>query len=255
MGASHTRGVARYFGSNSQLQQRRIAMEVKLANRLTMIKATSTYMAENLAVWNTMAPLQAAMTELDAKLVAISAAAVEHETPNGATMDKADARDALEDVTFLGCEALSVIAHDAGDNDLAALTRVTRSTLARMTEDELSNRATAVLTQTNTHKTELAPMHVTQENIDEFSEALTEFNAAKARPRTAISARAALTESLPKLIRDEIGILRNKVDPMVSQFSRSHPEFVAGYDHARTIVDRAATHKTQAASTTTTPNP
>jgi hypothetical protein len=220
-----------------------------------MIKATGAYMAENHAVWNTMTRLQTAMTELDAKLVEIDAAAQEHEAPQGATVDKAEARDDLEDVLFLACEALSVVAHDAGDNDLAALTRVTRSTLGRMSEEELSNRAAAVVAQANTHKTELASLQVTQENLDELSEALTEFNGAKAGPRTTTATRAALTESLPKLVRDAIGILRNKVDPMVNQFSRSHPEFVAGYEHARRIVDRAATHKAKASTPVTTPNP
>jgi hypothetical protein len=97
-----------------------------------MIKTTGAYMAANHAVWNTMTPLQAAMTELDAKIVEIDTAAQQHETPQGAAADKADARDALEDVTFLACEALSVVAHSAADNDLAALTRVTRTTLDRM---------------------------------------------------------------------------------------------------------------------------
>jgi hypothetical protein len=212
-----------------------------------MIKTTSSYMAENHAVWNTMTPLQAAVTELDAKIVEIDTAAQQHETPRGATEDKADARDALEDVTFLACEALSVLAHSAEDNDLAALTRVTRTTLDRMGGEELSNRAAAVLAQANTHKTELATLQVTQANIDELSEALTEFNAAKAGPRTATAARAALTKSLPNLIREATDILRNKIDPMVNLFSRSNPDFVAGYENARAIVDRAATHKAKAA--------
>ena len=73
-------------------------MEVKLTNRVTMIKTTGAYMAEKNAVWNTMTPLQAAMTELDAKIVEIDTAAQQHETPDGATVDKAEARDALEDV-------------------------------------------------------------------------------------------------------------------------------------------------------------
>lgn len=223
-------------------------MEVKLTNRVTMIKTTGAYMAEKNAVWNTMTPLQAAMTELDAKIVEIDTAAQQHETPDGATVDKAEARDALEDVTFLACEALSVLAHDAGDNDLAALTRVTRTTLDRMSAEELSNRAAAVLAQANTHKTELAPLQVTQANLDELNGALTKFNATKAGPRTATADRAVLTESLPRLVREATDILRNKVDPMVNLFSRSNPDFVAGYENARVIIDRAATHKAKAAT-------
>jgi hypothetical protein len=46
------------------------------------------------------------------------------------------------------------------------------------------------------------------------------------------------------LIRDANGILRNQIDRLVNLFSRSNPEFVAGYNSARVVVDRAATHKT-----------
>jgi hypothetical protein len=217
-----------------------------------MIKTTSSFMAENHAVWNTMTRLQAAMTKVDAKIVEIDAAAQQHETPDGATVDKEEARDALEDVMFLACEALSVVARDAGDNDLAALTRVTRTTLDRMGEEELSNRAAAVLAQANTHKTELAALQVTEANLDEFSDALTEFNATKAGPRTATGARVALTESLPRLVREATDILRNEVDPLVNLFSRSNPDFVRRYENARVIVDRAATHKSKTGSTTPT---
>jgi len=223
-------------------------MNTELTNRVTMIKTTSAYMAEHSSVWNTLVPLQAAMTELEAKITQIDAAAQKHETPHGATADKADARDALEDTTFLMCEALGVLAHDSGDNDLVALTRVTRTLLDRMGAEELSNRATAVLAQATAHRTELVTYQVSQTNIDELGAALTEFNQAKAGPRTATAERAALTESLPKLINEATDILKNRVDRLVSLFSRSDPDFVAGYESARVIVDRAATHKAKAAA-------
>jgi hypothetical protein len=247
MGASQTRGVAHYLVSNSQLQQRRIKMNTELTNRVTMIKTTSAYMAEHGTVWNAMAPLQAAMAEVDAKLAEIDAAAEQHETPQGATADKADARDALEDATFLMSEALGVLAHTSSDNDLAALTEVTRTTFDRMKAEELSNRAAAVLAKANAHKTELATLQVSQANIDELSEALTEFNAVKVAPRTATAERAALTKSLPRLAKEALDILNRRVDRMVSLFSRTNPDFVAGYESARAIVDRAATHKAKAA--------
>lgn len=228
-------------------------MKVQLTNRVTMFKTVSTYMADHTAVWNTMTPLQTAMTEFDAKVAEIDAAAQKHETPTGATADKADARDALEDVTFLMCEALGVLAHSTGDNDLAALTAVTRTALDRMDEAELSNRAASVLAQGNAHKTELATLQVTQANIDELTSALTEFNDAKTGPRTATAERAALTQSLPNLVREANEILRNKIDRMVNLFSRTNRDFVSGYESARVIVDRAATHKAKAAQAPATP--
>jgi hypothetical protein len=48
-----------------------------------------------------------------------------------------------------------------------------------------------VLAKANAHKTELATLQVSQANIDELSEALTEFNAVKTARRTATAERAA----------------------------------------------------------------
>ena len=183
----------------------------------------------------------------------ITIAAGQHETPQGATADKAEARDALEEAIFLMCEALGVLAHNTGDNDLAALTDVTVTSLDRMSGEELSHRGAAVLARANAHKTDLQPLQVTQANIDELTETLADFNAARTGPRTATAERAALTKSLTKLVRELLDILRKKVDRMVNLFKRTHPDFVAGYETARVIVDRAATHKTKPMPAT--PNP
>lgn len=228
-------------------------MDTKLTNRVTMFKTVIALLDENSSVWNTMAPLQTAVTELKAEVAGIDTTAQQQEAPNGAADDKAEARDALEDVLFLTCEALGVLAHTSNDNDLLALTDVTRTSLDRMGTEELSNRATSVLAAANARKTELAPLQVTQANLDELDQALQDFNAAKTGPRTAVAARSVQTDSLPRRVRAANGILRNKIDRMVSLFKRTNPDFVAGYQSARVIVDRAATHA--AAKSTPAPAP
>jgi hypothetical protein len=219
-------------------------MNTELTNRVTMYKTVSSYLDEHSSVWNTMAPLQTAFTQFKAEIAGIDTTAQQQEAPNGATDDKAEARDALEDVLFLACEALGVLAHTDGDHDLSALTDVTRTALDRMSAEELSNRAATVLTQANARKTSLAPLQVTQDNLDEFEQALQDFNAAKTGPRAAIVARTTQTESLSTRVRKANGILRNQIDRMVSLFKRSNPDFVSGYQSARVIVDRAATRAT-----------
>jgi hypothetical protein len=217
-------------------------MDTKQTNRVTMFKTVIAYLDDNSAVWNTMAPLETAVTNFKARVAAIDTTAQQQEAPRGATVDKAEARDALEDVLFLACEALGALAHANGDNDLLALADVTRTSLDHLDTEELSNRATSVLAEANARKTELVPLQVTQANLDELGQALEDYNAAKAGPRTVTAARAAHTESLPALIREASGILRNQIDRMVSLFNRSNPNFVSGYKTARVIVDRPATH-------------
>jgi len=105
-----------------------------------------------------------------------------------------------------------------------------------------------VLSEANARKTDLATLHVTQANLDELDHALKTFNTTKASPRTATAERMAQTESLPGLIRDASGILRNQIDRLVNLFRRSNADFVAGYRGARVIVDRAASHATKPAA-------
>jgi hypothetical protein len=218
-----------------------------------MYKTTIAVLDENNAIWSPMAPFADAVTRLMNKVSAIDTAAQKQETPTGATLDKAGARDALEDVLFLACEALGVLAHTSNDHDLVALTDITRSGIDKLDVEGLSNRATLVLAHANARKTELATLHVTQANIDELSQALQDYNETKAGPRQATVERMVQTESLSSLFREANGIVRNEIDPMVNLFSRTHPLFVSNYQAARVIIDRAATRSAAKAATPGTP--
>ena len=214
-------------------------MNRRQTNKVTMYKTVDGVLDQNNAVWNGMAPFAAAVVEFKGKLAAIDASAQKQETSmHGAAGDKNDARDALEDVLFLMCEALAVLAHTTGDNELRDLATVTPSSLDRLDDEELGNRATTVLARANAKKTELAALQVTQANIDELEESLQNFQGVKAKPRTAVVERAVQTESLSALLRDAGNILRDRIDRLVNLFRRTNPEFVAAYRSARVVVDR-----------------
>jgi DNA repair exonuclease SbcCD ATPase subunit len=230
-------------------------MDTNLTNRITMQKTTAAYMDANTAIWSPMAPMQTAMETYKQNLSAIDDAAQKQQTPSGATEDKAAARDDLEDVAFLMCEALGALAHAAGDHDLIALTDVTQSTFSRAADDELSSLAATILSAADTRKTELATLQMTQANIDELDQALQRFNASKTNPRMKIGERSARGESLEALVRDNQEFLRKQIDRLVNLFSRTHPDFVAGYRKARVIVDRAATHASSKPKDDTPPAP
>lgn len=230
-------------------------MNTEQTNRVTMFKTTISVLDENNAIWSPMAPLVTAVTAFKEKVSAIDGTVQRQETPTGATQDKAGTRNALEDVLFLMCEALGALAHISNDQDLLALTDITRSGIDKLDSEALSNRAALVLAQANDKKTELATLQVTQANIDELDQALQNYNTAKAGPRQATVTRVAQTESLSTLIREANDILRNRIDKMVNLFGRSHPQFVSSYQAARVIVDRAASHASaKAATPTTTPS-
>ncbi len=218
-------------------------MDKSQTNRVTMFKTVDAYLDQNNQVWKGMASFVTADHKFKEMLAGIDGAAQKQEAPlTGLTLDKAGARDALEDVLFLMCEALGALGHSTNDNNLVALTDLSPSVLDHMDVEELSNRATNVLAEANARAQNLAGMNITQANIDELDQALRDFKAAKEQPRTAVADRMAQTQSLDSLIRDAGGHLRNQIDPLVNLFRRSNADFVAGYKSARVIVDRAATH-------------
>lgn len=218
-------------------------MNTKQTNTVTMLKTVASVLDDHNSVWSGMAQMQTAVTEFKGKLIAIDRTAQLQETPSGAGDNKEEARDALEDVLFLTCEALAVLAHTANDHDLLALVTVRRSTLERFDDEELSNRAATVATEANARKTALAGLNVTQTNLDELTQALARFNTSKTNPRAATATKKVQTASLASLIREANAILRNQIDRMMNLFSRTNPDFVAEYRAARVIIDRGVRHK------------
>jgi hypothetical protein len=191
------------------------------------------------AVWASMAPFAEAFQKFKDKVQAVTAAAQKQGTATaGASEEREGAREALEDVLFLTCEALGVLAHQSSNQELRSLTNVSPSGLRVLNDVELANLATEIKTQTVTRVAELATLQVSAENLAELDEALADFNAAKSAPRAATANRVAQTEALPQLIREANDVLLNELDRMVNLFRRSHSEFVAAYRAARVIVDR-----------------
>ncbi|MBC8029910.1 MAG: hypothetical protein H7Z16_07350 [Pyrinomonadaceae bacterium] len=225
-------------------------MDRAKTNRVTMYKTVAGVLDQNNSVWSGMAPFAAAVDQFKNKIAGIDAAAQKQETPvSGVTGDKAATRDELEDVLFLMCEALGVLGHTTNDHELEALVALSPSAIDNLGDEELSNRAATVQARANAKKTELAALQVTQANIDELEQALQNFQAAKAKPRTAVVERAVQTESLSSLVREAGNILRDQIDRLVNLFRRSHPEFVAEYRSARVVVDRVASHATPKTAT------
>ena len=219
-------------------------MDTRETNKVTMHKTVDAFLDKSNSIWNDMAPFVNATQRLKANLAAIDAAVQKQEAPSGAGAGKAAAREALEDAAFLMAQALSVLGHTSSDHELKARVALSRSDFDHLGDEELSHRANIILDEVNARKTELAAFNITQARIDDFSQALQAFNNAKTLPRTTVAARAAKTQSIPVLLRDNDSILRNELDPLVNLFQPTHPEFVAGYRAARVIVDRAASHAT-----------
>ena len=207
-----------------------------------MFKTVAGYLDQHNSIWSGMAPLASAAQEFEDMIRAIEAAAQRSEIPGAARGEKAAARDSLEEVLFLTCSALGVLGHNSRDHELSALTAVSASGLGRLTTEELANRALTVLEKANERKTDLVALQVTQANLDELQEAVVRFKALVEKPRMERVNRSTQFASLPDLVRETSGILRERIDRMVNLFSRTHPDFFSGYRIARVVIDRRGGH-------------
>ena len=227
-------------------------MELKQTNRVRMFAAVIAVAEQFQAVWNTMAPFAAAFHRFEDKVQAVNDAAQKQGTATaGASLDRENARDALEDVLFLICQALKVLAHQANDNELRTLTDVSSSSLHVMNDVELENLANTIKAQTVPRAAQLATLQVSAGNLAELATAIDDFHEVKSAPRAATANRVAHTGALSQLIREASDVLRNELDPMVNLFVRTNPELVAAYRAARVIVDRTANRSTKPAPQTT----
>jgi hypothetical protein len=85
-------------------------------NRVTMFKTTVAVLNDNRWVWSWTALFVSAVQDLNDVMAAIDQFAQTQETPlTSVTVDKNSARESLEDVLSLICEALRVVGHTAND--------------------------------------------------------------------------------------------------------------------------------------------
>jgi hypothetical protein len=63
---------------------------------------------------------------------------------------------------------------------------------------------------------------------------------------TAQAKRSAQTKTIPQAIRDNQSLLRKQLDKQMTKFKTTNPEFYAGYQAARAIVNRRSHHASPA---------
>lgn len=83
----------------------------------------------------------------------------------------------------------------------------------------------------------LADYGVTAAKLTELQTAIDAFADAAAKPRAAISSRAAKTATLPQLFKQADAILTDRMDALLEMFAATNPDFVATYQSARVIVN------------------
>ena len=101
----------------------------------------------------------------------------------------------------------------------------------------------------------LADYNVTAADVKALDDLRTDFSNVKTAVPVAKSNRAAQTKTLPQAIKDNQTLLRKQLDKQMTKFKTTNPEFYAGYQAARTIVNRRSHHTGTSPAPAPTPAP
>ncbi len=204
-----------------------------------MAKTVRDYLNGRSTVWNGIPATVAAMGDLATLLSAVDELTLRQEnSTRGITADKADLRDDLEGQILLISDGIMAMVAVSGNNALAAGVETTPSALDQASEQKLIDIATRVHGAGTENATALADYGITAAELEELDQKRAAFAGAKTSPQVAIADRAAATATLPELIRDVMGLLNSRLDKLMTRYRTANPEFFAGYQSARVIVDR-----------------
>jgi hypothetical protein len=84
----------------------------------------------------------------------------------------------------------------------------------------------------------LADYGLTQTDVTGLDGLTTQFHDVKTAPREAIATRSGQTKTMPPAVKSVTSLLRNHLDKQMLMFKKANPEFYAGYQSARVILDR-----------------
>ena len=204
-----------------------------------MFNTVSAYMEKNKSTWNGNKAIEDTLVDLNNGIAAIAASAGKQQAPTGgATDEKELVRLALEEKILEIAAQLSSLADRNGDVNLAAQVELTLSSLDKLSDEDLETTSKRISGLATARLAALADYQITQADVAELDALTARFHGVKSAPRIAIAGRAGQTTTLPRLIAASTSLLRNQLDKQMIKFRKSNPEFYAGYQSARAVVDR-----------------
>jgi hypothetical protein len=214
-------------------------MDQDQKNKVAMFSTVAGYMDKNNGLWSGIPAFVKTVGDLKAGIASIVGDSEKQAVPTtGPAEAKAGLRDPLEELTLNIADQLAALADETGDADLGAKVAVTKSGLDIASGDDLLATARRVSALATANLAGLADYHITAVEVAALDAAINAFAPVKDTPRVTIAGRAGTTAGLPGKIESTRSILRNRLDKMMSRFRKSNPQFFAGYQAARVIVDR-----------------
>lgn len=214
-------------------------MNKQQESRTNMFNAVSRVLGDHATEIGTVPALTAAVSALDANLLAISAC-VEKQVVDlrGIARDKLAAEQAMAQAALVVAKGALAYATVTGNAVLAGKMSVTRRLLDRHADGVVARHCQVVLDEATAVGAPLADYGVDAARLTALEQAIRRYESTLAAPRLAIAARKGATSELALLMRDTQRLLANRIDALMERFATEDPALHRAYWNARIIVDR-----------------
>jgi hypothetical protein len=212
-------------------------------NTTGMHSTTADYMDKNKAIYANVKAVNDAVAQLKANNLVISQKRDVQETiTDGQAAAALQARQDLEEKILEMADQIYSLAAKNNDTVLEAQSHWTLSLLDGLDPDKLEQTGKDIFALATANVAALADYNVTAADVQALDTSRAAFSQLKTALPTAKAQRAGQTNTLPQAIRDNQSLLRKQLDKQMTKFKKTNPEFYAGYQAARVIVQRRSHH-------------
>lgn len=158
--------------------------------------------------------------------------------------EKGQRREAANGWFLTIASALFALADKRGDATLKQQSDYKRTRINGLKEGDFVPEATALFELAKKDLTDLAPYGVSEADNKAFGDAIEAYRLVMNKPRVTKAEQTRLNARCEALLKEADVLFKNQLDRLLQRFATSHPDFFAGYQRARSIVD-AASRSTQ----------
>lgn len=220
-------------------------MTAKQEAKLNMFRATQKHCNDNPAIVASVPAFDNATKALNTKIAAIIATAQQEDLiTKGITVDKAEAKKILCQLTIDTAAPISAYAAANGNNKLMKEVDFTYTELFRTKDDQLAPRCKNIHDAANTNLAALTAYGITTTTISTLLTSINNYQSKVPDPRNAAAQKATVRANLKNLIKEAENVLKLQMDKTIVGFKATHPDFVTTYKTNRIILDPSKTTTT-----------
>jgi len=163
----------------------------------------------------------------------------------GVTQTKSLNRVGLENVVVEISSALFAYGHKTTNEVIKAISNVPPSSLDRMRDTEVVNKANVILNLADENQEALVNYGISSEDITNLRNCITGYKSSSSEKSGSKTESKVITKSLKELFQNAMDILDNELDRMVNSLQSKEKNFYASYYAVRSVKNLGIRHKKQ----------